>query len=53
MPASSATSSIDAAWNPRREKTRTAASSICCSRTARGNRLNEEATILVTIPTRA
>ena len=40
MPASSAISSIDAAWKPRREKTRTAASSICCSRTARGSRLN-------------
>ena len=39
MPASSAISSMLAAWKPRREKTLTAASSICCSRTARGRRL--------------
>ncbi|CAM5232626.1 hypothetical protein SVIOM342S_06461 [Streptomyces violaceorubidus] len=38
-PASSAISSIDAAMYPRLPKTLTAASSICCSRTARGIRL--------------
>src|SRR3954453_3667317 len=38
-PASSAISSIEAAMYPRRPKISTAASSICCSRTARGIRL--------------
>jgi len=42
IPACSAISSIEAAWKPRLEKTRTAASSICCSRTARGRRLTGE-----------
>lgn len=37
--ARSAISSIEAAWYPWSEKTSTAASSICCSRTFRGSRL--------------
>src|SRR5918997_1154754 len=36
MPAPSAMASTEAAWKPRSANTRSATSSICCSRTARG-----------------
>ncbi|GAA1120862.1 hypothetical protein GCM10009605_61120 [Nocardiopsis composta] len=39
IPAASAISSTLAEWYPLREKTRIAASIICCSRTSRGSRL--------------